>query len=290
MRRILLATMLSSAAASVHAVDSRQQADAGAEACYQEPHSRCWQAAADFLEKHPGDTAEERGVQYLSLSVLARKAGDFADASRFLARAEEELMPAAVAAAAPDADAAGFMGRVFKLVAAQIQLSEHDYAGALASLQLVGEKALGDAEFVQLSKAAALVGLGRDSEAEPILRGLQGKLRLDGARGYCATGMLPGIEELNPYDVGRRIAAFYARLGKKRDALSLLETLEAARVLNLRDGAYPSQPWANLIEPASLQQDRAIVLGTVSTEALVDTRRPLAESLDQFAATLPLLH
>lgn len=291
MHKILTAIVLAATTAGAHAADWAQQTMSALEDCYQRPRSNCWRPAADLLEQQTDMKTDLKGFDFLSLSLLARRAGDFSDAYRLLARAKEELARAAATMPVAGTDGTNNFELIFKYLAAQIQLAGRDYEGALINLQHAAVGDFGNADMVLLSRAAALIGLGRDSEAEPILRSLQKKLPLDSGRGFCATGILPGMDELNPYDVGRRIAAFYFRTGKAQEALSMLQVLEQARVKNLRTGDDPSQPWAALIDPKSLLEDQAIVLHAMGNQSVAMPRPDKQEiALDQLAATLPLLH
>lgn len=124
-------------------------------------------------------------------------------------------------------------------------------------------------EWIILLRCGALIGLKRNDEAEGEMRALIGRLKwngytpLDMGQGpWDAMPFGPGV--VNPYDIARRIAAYYARTGREDQARALLQLAEEKRQAAARQIALgSSQPWAAL-RPAA---------------ASLQTHDPLAETL-----------
>jgi hypothetical protein len=85
-----------------------------------------------------------------------------------------------------------------------------------------------------------------------VLAELLPRLPYDGSAPFCGLGL--GLAFYNPYDLARRIAAYYQRQGWDDEALQLLGGLESRRqeVLAASRGRYPTPGglWASMQGPA----------------------------------------
>jgi hypothetical protein len=299
-KKLLVTVLLAVCAASVHADAQRKPVDLPLAACRQPMQSKCWLPLAAMLEDEPAIPLEDRASMYLALSMLARRTADFDDAHRFLARAEQAFQVLTSSVSEGKVESDEFFSAHFKYLAAQIQLAQGANAAALTNLELATAQLRDFSTHIQLSKAAALAGLARNREAEIVLRSLQSGLRFKGGPGFCATGILPGLDELNPFETGRRIAAFYLHIGKGREALALLQTMELMRTQYLTNGKDLFQTWADKADATGLLRDQAIVLtamGELSAAQAINDKLPRlvdrddeATEPDAIGMALPFLH
>jgi hypothetical protein len=136
-----------------------------------------------------------------------------------------------------------------------VLLGARDYAKALASLNSavrqmsVANPAIANDPGVLLMRSAVLIGLDRRAEADVSLRLLEAGLDFDGRPPMCGLAWF-FITPLNPYDAGRRIAAYYQRTGRQERAQHLLNTMEKSRAaVKAVDDLYPGS-WAQASEDA----------------------------------------
>ncbi|MGV7206359.1 hypothetical protein ACLB1G_00720 [Oxalobacteraceae bacterium A2-2] len=223
-------------------------ASAAEPSCIEQTQPKCWLPLAEGLAAAPPPRTErehsDRLFSYIFLGKIAYSTGDLEDAKRFYAIAFELL--STVTRDRADQQ------RLLQAEAAKLALSMHDYPLALDYLDAVRVPDREEEPEMAAYRAAALIGLGRHEQARHLLAELLARLPYDGSAPFCGLGV--GLEFYNPYDLARRIAAYYQRQGWDDDARQLLDRLESRRqeVLAASSGKQPAPGglWASVQGPA----------------------------------------
>ncbi|MBI3727667.1 MAG: hypothetical protein HY254_04955 [Burkholderiales bacterium] len=237
--------------------------------CTPVPVSKCWKPLADYLEKlEPPARENEYGDQliaYITMAKLAYWARDFSDAKEINRLALELIKKRKFTGRDADLGTSLF-GIMINVNSANLALSMHEYARALDYLDQyssiwnkLGEPD-GEPEELVLIRCAALIGLQRGAEAEVLLEKMLKKLNFSGQAPWEANPL--GLEPVNPYDAGRRIAAHFMREGKYEKALTLLQSMELRRAQTISQ--MPKEPiaggyWAAYVEPTDILDDQAAI-------------------------------
>ncbi|MFZ6745393.1 tetratricopeptide repeat protein [Undibacterium sp. JH2W] len=267
---VLLAFGISSQVQAASSAKNNQEAQLdGSPVCTPVPVSKCWKRLADYLEKaKPPENEREFGDQlfsYIMMAKLAYWAKDFADAKEINQLALEFSKKRKFTGRDADMSASLF-GVMININLANLALSKHEYAEALNYLdqyssiwEKLGEQGGEPGELV-LMRCAALIGMQRGSEAEVLLEQLLKKLNFSGQAPWEANPI--GLEPVNPYEAGRRIAAHFMREGKYDKVLALLQSMEQRRTQTISQmskdpvaGGY----WAIHGEPTALLDDLAAI-------------------------------
>lgn len=236
--------------------------------CRVQLQSKCWKPLADVLAQTKAPTTEqEREDQMFDYWILAKTAhwvGDFADSANFY---DTTLTLAKGLKIKPDGKGnPSDIGSIVKIDLAALDLSAKDYSSAFRILDEITplEKDLlaGDSIAVSTSfmRCAALIGLKRTAEADAALQDLLQKLDFQGESPW--EGMPVGPQPIDPYDVGRRIAAYYLRIGNYDKAMATLQMIDTRRKETLA-GAAQDAPrrryWALGLAPADILDDEAAI-------------------------------
>ena len=237
--------------------------------CTPVPVSKCWKRLADLLEKaKPPENEREFGDQlfsYVMMAKLAYWAKDFSDAKEINRLALEFSKKGKFTGRDADMSASIF-GIMININLANLALSTREYAEALGYLDQYSStwkklgKPDGEPDELVLMRCAALNGLQRGSEAGVLLEQLLKKLNFSGRAPWEANPI--GLEPVNPYESGRRIAAHFMREGKHEKALALLQSMEQRRTQTISQ--MPKDPvaggyWATHGEPTALLDDQAAI-------------------------------
>lgn len=237
--------------------------------CEPVPVSKCWKRLADYLEKaKPPQNEREFGDQlfsYIMMAKLAYWARDFSDAKEINRLALDLSKKRKFTGR--DADmSASIVGIMININLANLALSTRGYAEALGYLDQYSStwekmgKPDGEPDELVLMRCAALIGLQRAREAEVLLEQLLKKLNFSGRAPWEANPI--GLEPVNPYESGRRIAAHFMREGKHEKALAMLQSMEQKRtetIPQMPEEPMPGGYWATLGEPTALLDDQAAI-------------------------------
>jgi len=167
---------------------------------------------------------------------------------------------------AKDKDAAPTQMRAIVLCdTAELALRMHDYASSLKQLdELISynpnlaEGSIGNS--ISLFRAAALIGLSRKTEADKVLTALLQHLDYGGISPW--EGWPLGPQPVSPYNVARRVAAYYVSEHRYTDALALLKELEEKRQKTLAEAPARPEPggyWAEHVKLEDFMDDEADV-------------------------------
>jgi len=264
---ILLALAVVSVSSRALATDDPYEAVYGdvARAC-QKPGHHCWQQTLDDLRKLPPASTEREKQGYLlsyyMISKFAYWVGDNDEAKHLFTQAMQ-------LAKGIEIDKGVTAEPVVTLDAVPVYLITRDYPKALG---LLDQAQSGFARYatdgqqpapleMDVFRAASLIGLRRDEDADALLEQILGRLDFNERVPFEEWGV--GPEPVDPYAFGRRVAARYFREGRTQDALSLLDLLDAKRAkamaVKLQPGEIPVPTWAERTDVAELLYDRAVI-------------------------------
>jgi tetratricopeptide (TPR) repeat protein len=244
-----------------------------------EPKPGCWKSVGERLAQRAAPRSErEREDQVADIWMVATVASDVADFAE-----SKRLYDRALAMAHGMAVHDEFAEAAIKIDAAKPYLLTRDYAVALRLLDeaLSSSAAATESGEFSLLRAAALIGLQRNAEADHILQGVFDHLDFDGIMPF--DGLPFGPQPVDPYDTGLRIAAHFGREGQYDKALTLLDTLDG-KVLSAagkpaEHGVFPRH-WVDKASRVAILDGKAAIY-------LAQGRQALAETTLQQAIQIP---
>ncbi|MES2298516.1 MAG: hypothetical protein V4582_15835 [Pseudomonadota bacterium] len=245
-------------------------------ACNGKPQSACWSSLKTRLAQlGPPKTKQEFDDQVLAYWMLAKLAhalGEFADAQS-LFEATRALTQKTDTFGIRD-DAHDYAALILEADMAELAISAGNHAQALAYLDRIASASPETMATppIQLLRCAALIGLKRDGLANTCLQALLAGLDFSGASPSCGLPFLLGPAPTNPYQIGRRIAAYYARQGKAEQAFDLLHLLAGKRqsAISVMAKDRPDRLWATELSAADLLEDEAAVFVSQGSDMQAD--------------------
>lgn len=203
--------------------------------CQTDNQSKCWKRLEDYLVQQKKPTSqrgrEDLLFNYYILANFAHRSGDYRESEQFFAN----TLKLAVNVPIKDGGKEFFMTPMVQVDLAMLFLSMREFEKALACFDGANNTLAKESLFedhkkaIALGRVAALGGLNRLSEIEPLLPSILDSLNYNETLPFEA--WLFGPDAIDPYATGRKIARVYQRLGQEEKALHVLDSLEEKRAL-----------------------------------------------------------